>query len=52
MNPMLLDKYSDGFHQKRASKATAEGKAIVIEEFLDIYRECVQQGWIKDKEES
>jgi len=49
MNPMLISQYSKGFHQKRSSfvKGYTE-KVIPVEEFLDIYKESVANGWIKE----
>jgi hypothetical protein len=47
MNPMLVDKYSQGFFQKRSSMMSKfTQRVITVEEFLDIFKECVSNGWV------
>ena len=45
MKDLLVNKYAQGFFQKRAVRKDGE-LVITIEEFLDIYKECVDNNWI------
>lgn len=47
MNPMLVDKYSQGFFQTRSCMVPSQNERVItVEEFLDIFKECVRNGWV------